>query len=120
MIENRPAEFGGLQTGLPVVQDFLYGMGTAMSPPFYYLVTQVVLTMLALRRDRWGRVGILGLVIFGLISVVGALGEPILLEIFHPARFDFLKALIYTGMIILLFGTMIFAMLEWSGRRRDL
>src|SRR5512138_578829 len=78
--DSRPAGFVGLSTGLPVMQDFLYGMGTAMSPPLYYLLAQVVLTIFAARRDRWGGVGVVGLVIFGLCSVIGALGEPILLE----------------------------------------
>ena len=116
--ENRPAEFGGSSTGLPVVQDFLYGMGTAMSPPLYHLIAQVALTILAPRRDRWGGVGVVGLAIFGL-SGIGALGEPIILEIFNPVTFDLLKALIYTGMIIVPFAMMVFGILEWSRRRRE-
>jgi hypothetical protein len=116
---NRPAGFAGLSTGLPVVRDFLYGMGTAMSPPLYYLVVQLILTLFAFRRDRWGRRGVLGLALFGLFSVIGALGEPILLEIFDPATFDLLKALIYGGMILLPLGTLIFSILEWIGRHRS-
>jgi hypothetical protein len=116
---NLPAGFAGLSTGLPVVRDFLYGMGTAMSPPLYALVVQLILTLFAFRRDRWGRRSVLGLAVLGLFSVIGALGEPILLEIFRPPTFDLPKALLYAGMIVLPLATLILGSLEWSGRRRD-
>jgi hypothetical protein len=118
--ENRPAAFGGSSTGLPVVQDFLYGMGTAMSPPLIWIIAQVAFTILAPRRDRWGGVGVVGLAIFfGLFNGIGALGEPINLEIFNPKTFDIFKAVIQTGMIIVPFAIMIFGFLEWSRRRRE-
>jgi hypothetical protein len=72
----RSAAFGGSSSGLPVVQDFLYGKGTAMAQPLYWLIAQIVLTVLAPRRGLWGAVGIMGLAIFGLLSGIGALGEP--------------------------------------------
>jgi hypothetical protein len=118
--ENRPAAFGGSSTGLPVVQDFLYGMGTAMSPPLIWLIAQVALTILAPRRDRWGGVGVVGLaILFGFFNGIGALGEPINLEIFNPVTFDLFKAVIQTGMIIVPFAIMAFGFLEWSRRRRE-
>ena len=117
--ENRPAGFAGLSTGLPAMQDFLYGMGTAMSPPLYYLLAQVVLTILTPRRDRWGGVGVGGLALFGLFSVIGALGEPILLEIFNPGAFNIFKALIYTGMILVPSATLVFAIRARSERLRE-
>ena len=61
LLENRPANAGGFSTGLPVMQDFLYGNGTAMSPPLYMLVAQAIFTILAPRRDRWGAFGVGGL-----------------------------------------------------------
>ena len=54
---NLPAEFAGLSTGKPVSQDFLYGMGTALSPPLYGLFIQAVLTWLVPRPDCWGLFG---------------------------------------------------------------
>jgi hypothetical protein len=58
---NLPARFGGSTSGLPVVQDFLYGMGTAMSPPLVWIVAQALLTWLAWnqrnRRNTWGVIG---------------------------------------------------------------
>jgi hypothetical protein len=117
--ENRPAAAGGFRTGLPVVQDFLYGNGTAMSPPLYMLVAQAIFTVLALWRNRWGVLGVSGLTIAGLLFCIGALVEPILLEIFNPVTFDLFKALIEAGLIILPFLMMIFGIREWSRRRRE-
>ena len=115
--ENRAGALAGFSTGLPVMQDFLYGMGTAMSPPLYWLMTQVALTILAPRRDRWGGIGVVGLAIFGL-SGIGALGEPINLELLNPTTFNLPRAVIQSGMIIIPFTMMVFGILEWSRRRR--
>jgi hypothetical protein len=119
IMENRPAEAGGFSTGLPVLRDFLYGNGTAMSPPLYMLIALALFTVLAPRRDRWGAVGVGGLTIAGLLFGVGALVEPILLEIFNPLTFDLFKAVIEAGLIIIPFLMMIFGIREWARRRRD-
>lgn len=119
IIENRPANAGGFSTGLPVVQDFLYGNGTAMSPPLYMLVVPAIFTVLAPRRNRWGTFGVGGLTIAGLLFGMGALVEPILPEIFNPATFDFLKALIEAGLIIVPFVMMVLGVRQWAARRRD-
>jgi hypothetical protein len=119
IIENRPANAGGFSTGLPVLRDFLYGNGTAMSPPLYMLAAQAIFTVLAPRRDRWGAVGVGGLTIAGLLYCVGALVEPILFEIFNPAAFDLFKALLEMALIIVPFVMMVFGIREWAGRRRD-
>ena len=99
--ENLPAEFGGSSTGLSVRQDFLYGMGTAISPPLYTVIIQLVLLMLAPRKDRWGMLGVLGLALIGLFTFIGVLSEPINRRIFGPATFDPLKALLVAAMIFL-------------------
>ena len=117
--ENRPANAGGFSTGLPVLQDFLYGNGTAMSPPLYMLVAQAIFTVLALRRDRWGTFGVGGLTIAGLLFGVGMLVEPILLEIFNPASFDLLKALIVIALVIVPLVILVFGVRELRRRRRN-
>ena len=117
--ENRPGEFAGFSTGLPPLQNFLYGMGTGMSPPLLHLIVQVAFTMLAPRRDRWGGVGVVGLAIFGLLTVIGAIFEPINLELLNPMTFNLPRALLQSGMIIIPFAMMIFGILEWSRRRRE-
>ena len=117
--ENRAGEFAGFSTGLPALQNFLYGMGTGMSPSLLHLIVQVAFTVLAPRRDRWGGGGVVGLAIFGLFTVIGAIFEPINLELLNPVTFNLLRAVIQSGMIIIPFAMMVFGILEWSRRRRE-
>ena len=117
--ENRAGEFAGFSTGLPALQNFLYGMGTGMSPGLLHLIAQVALTILAPRGDRWGGVGVVGLAIFGFLTVNGALWEPINLELLNPVTFNLPRAVIQSGMIIIPFAMMVFGILEWSRRRRE-
>ena len=117
---NLPAQFGGLTSALPVVQDFLYGMGTALSPPLWWMVPQALLTWLARnqmnRRSTWG---VTGLMLFGASGFIGALGEPITYELLNPATFSPLLAVIQTGMIIIPLVMMVFAIQEWRRRRSE-
>ena len=117
--ENRPAEFGGTSTGLSVVQDFFYGQGTAMAPPLYWLVIQAIFTILAPRRNGWGIFGVAGLTVFGLLSGIGALGEPIIKEIFNLTTFNIFKAFLQAGMIILPFLFMVLSIIELLRRRKS-
>jgi len=117
--ENRPGEFAGFSTGLPPLQNFLYGMGTGISPPLLHLIVQVVFTILTPRRDRWGWLGVVGLTIFGFLTVIGAIFEPINLELLNPVTFNLLRAVIQSGMIIIPFAMLVFGILEWSRRRRE-
>ena len=114
---NRLAAPGGASSGLPVVEDFLVGRGTAMSPPLYWLIAQAILTVLATKPQRRGTVGVAGLAIFGLLSGIGALMEPLVLEIFNPATFDLLAAVLEIGIIVLPFVMMVFGIREWQRRR---
>jgi hypothetical protein len=117
--ENRAGEFAGFSTGLPALQNFLYGMGTGMSPSLLHLIVQVAFTVLAPRRDRWGGGGVVGLAIFGLFTVIGAIFEPINLELLNPVTFNLPRAVIQSGMIIIPFAMMVFGILERSRRRRE-
>ena len=119
IVENLPSEFGGSSTGLPVTQDFLYGMGTAISPPLYTVNIQLVLLIVALRKDVWGTIGVLGLALIGLFTFIGALSEPINRKIFNPATFDPLKALLVAAMILLPLSIVVFGLLEWARRRKE-
>lgn len=119
IVENLPAEFGGSSTGLTVTQDFLYGMGTAISPPFYTLIIQLALLWLAPRKNAWGTVGTVGLTVIGLLTFIGALSEPINLKIFNPATFDPLKAVIMAGLILLSLAIILLGLMEWARRRRE-
>ena len=83
------------------------------------LIALAILTLLAPRRDRWGGVGVVGLAIFGLCKVIGALGEPILLAILNPVTFDLSKAVIEAGLIIVPLAMMVFGIREWIRRRQE-
>jgi hypothetical protein len=63
--------------------------------------------------------GVLGLVLIGLMTCIGALGEPINQRIFNPAAFEPVKAAIMTGMILLPLVIMILGLTEWAGRRKE-
>jgi hypothetical protein len=121
IVLNRPAQFGGSTSGLPVVQDFIYGTGTALSPPLlWWMVPQALLTWLAWnqmnRRSTWG---VIGLTIFGAFVFIGALGEPITYELLNPVTFNPLVAVVQAGMIIIPFVMMMFAIQEWRRRRSE-
>src|SRR5262245_12888590 len=99
--QNRPAGFAGQATGLSATNDFLFGIGTALSPPLWWIAIQALLTRWAPRPDRIGRIGIYGLILFGVLECVGALGEPITYTVFAPGTFDPFLAIVQAGMIVL-------------------
>jgi len=118
--QNLPAEFAGSSTGLTAMQDFMYGMGTALSPPLYLLPIQIALLWLAHKRDQWGKIGVAGLTLIGLMTCIGALGEPINRRIFNPATFDPIKSLIMLAMILIPAAIVVFGVMEWSRPRKEI
>jgi uncharacterized membrane protein YeaQ/YmgE (transglycosylase-associated protein family) len=121
IVSNRPAQFGGSTSGLPVIQDFLYGTGTALSPPLlWWMVPQALLTWLAWnQRNRRSTWGVIGLMLFGAATFIGALGEPITYELLNPVTSNPLLAVIQAGMIIIPLVMMVFAIQEWRRRRSE-
>jgi hypothetical protein len=120
IVLNLPAQFGGSTTGLPIVRDFIYGMGTALSPSLWWMVPQALLTWLAWnqtnRRSTWG---VIGLTVYGFAEFVGALGEPITYELLDPVTFNLLLAVVQAGMITIPLVMMVFAIQEWRRRRSE-
>lgn len=112
-----PAEFGGSESQNSVTQEFVYGMGTALSPPLYWLVVLLVSVALLPRADVWGTVGAAVLTASGVLTFVGALGEPITWRVLAPATFDPLLALIQAGMIVIPVAVAIFGWQEFRRRR---
>jgi hypothetical protein len=121
IVSDRPAEFGGSTSGLPVVQDFIYGSGTAMSPPLlWWMVPQGLLTWLAWnQRNRRSTWGVIGLGVAGAATFIGALGEPITYELLNPVTFNPLLAVIQAGMIVIPVLMTVFAIQEWRTRRSE-
>jgi hypothetical protein len=120
IVLNLPAQFGGSATGLSVVQDFLFGMGTALSAPLVWMVLQALLTWLAWsqtnRRSTWG---VIGLTLFGAATFIGVLGEPNTYELLNPVTFNSLLAVILAGGIIIDSVMMVFGIQEWRRRRSE-
>lgn len=69
-----PAQFGGEGDPDEVASEFL-SRGTALAPPLAPLVLFAVFTALTMRRDVWGAVGIVGVMLLSLLFIVGSLGE---------------------------------------------
>ena len=120
IVLNLPAQFGGSTTALPVVRDFIYGMGTALSAPLVWLVAQALLTWLAWNQmNRRSTSGVIGLALFGATTFIGLLGEPITYELLNPVTFNPLLAFIPAGQIIIDSVMMVFAIQEWRRRRPE-
>ena len=117
---NLPAQpMGeGSGTGRPVLQEFLIGNGTAMSPGLPWLAVQVLLTLLAVRGDRWGTISVALLGFHALLSGIFATTEPIFRKIFSPATFDPLLAVVETCIVVLPFLIVALAGLELQRRLR--
>jgi hypothetical protein len=117
IVLDRPAQFGGSTSGLPVVQDFIFGMGTAMSPPLlWWMVPQGLAWNQMNRRSTWG---VIGLTLFGATTFIGAVGEPITYELLNPVTFNPLVAVIQAGMVIIPLVMMVFGIQEWRRRRSE-
>jgi hypothetical protein len=67
-----------------------------------------------------GERGVLGLTVLGLITCIGALGEPINQRVFNLATFDLVKAVIMAGMILIPLVIVVFGLMEWMRRRREI
>ena len=60
----------------------------------------------------------IGLVVMGSFTFIGALGEPIRNQLFNTDTFDFPKAAILTGMTLLPLFIITFGILEGARRPR--
>ncbi len=101
VIENLPAEFGGLLHGKVVLNDFVSGLGTAISPPLIMLVIQVLFMILLLRQDSLKRIGAGGLMVLGALYFVGQAGEPSLWRNLAPGGFHLEQVLVIAANLIL-------------------
>ena len=96
-----PAGFGGFSTGLSATNDFLIGIGTALSPPLWWMLAQAFFALRVWRTSPPSRGAIGALTGFGVMECIGALGEPVTFQAFAPSTFDPLLAITQLGMILL-------------------
>ena len=70
------AQFGGPGNPNNVAGEFL-NRGTALAPPLFVMVAFVVFVVLAPNRRWWGVIGVVGLCLLAVLTLVGALGEAL-------------------------------------------
>ncbi len=89
------------KSGLPALEDFLFGFGTALSPPLFLCIAAVVCIILTFQSERPVEIGITGLVILAVFYTIGAFAETITYRVLNPATFDLPKALVVIVEIVL-------------------
>ncbi len=99
-------------------EDFVRGMGTALSPGVKMLVAQAAATTLAGRRGFLGRVGVFALTLLGAGATVGMLGEAVTYQALNPRTFDPPVATIVVANVALPAMMVILGGRELAGKRR--
>ena len=115
--EDIPVVFLGRCSPNMPQEDFVRGMGTALSPGVKTLAGQVALTALAIRRGPLGSLGMRGLALYGLAVTIGMLGERVTYVALHPRTFDPPKAIVIVGNLILPLLMTTLAIVELRRRR---
>ena len=98
-------------------EDFVYGMGTALSPGVKMLAAQVAATALAGRRGLPGKVGAFALTLLGAGATVGMLGEAVTYRVLNPKTFDPPKAIVVVANVALPVAMAVLGGRELRGRR---
>ena len=115
--QNLAADWGGSLNGQDVLRDFLGFKGTALSAPLSFMLIQLVITLLALRPGRLGKVGMGGLTFIGLFYTLAQLGEPIVLRQFRPGGFDLTQFIILLVNIASAAAMLVFGIKAWRAMR---
>jgi len=98
---DLPAGFAGAKSGLSAARDFAFGMGTALSPPLWWMAAQLVCVLLVARRGGRSRALTVASIAFGVSELVGAAGEPITLQLLRRPMADAAITVLQSGMIVL-------------------
>jgi len=115
--QGLAADWGGSLNGQDVLRDFLGFKGTALSAPLSFMLIQLVITLLALRPGRSGKVGVGGLTFIGLFYTLAQLGEPIVLRQFRPGGFDLTQFIILFVNIASAIAMLVFGIQTWKTMR---
>lgn len=101
VLQDLPAEFGGLLHGQNVLGDFFTGLGTALSPPLIMLILQVFFMIFLSRYGALRRVGAGGLLVLGVLYFFGQLGEPLTWRQFTLGGFLLAQGLLIAANLVL-------------------
>ena len=113
LVANLPSQFG--EAGDDAVGEFV-SRGTAISAPVLPLLLLAASAALALRQDRWGVFGTVGICALSALFVVGALGEAVA----EPTPDISKTVLVTSGVVGAALGVVLFSLgvLELRRRRR--
>lgn len=88
-IQQRMAYgFGGQGDPNRVAYDFLFGNGTAESPPVVFLALIVLAGLLAAVRGRASVIGCVAIAVLSVVSTIGLFGEPHTRHAFTPGSLE--------------------------------
>ena len=116
--DDLPAAFLGIRTGLPPLRDWLYGMGTALSPPFVAMLVQAALIAALFRHDVWHERAVRGLTLLAAVEFLGMLGEPITYRVLPPAPGEGLHAALVVVFLALPLSVVVLGGRRWRALSR--
>ena len=100
VIGNMKAEFGNWQTNLTVLRDFIYGPGTAISPPLIVLVVFIILVDLTFKHTLTARVALVFIILLSIGNSIMAAYQPIVMHNFGVVGIALHILVITTPLII--------------------
>jgi hypothetical protein len=115
IVAGWPAQFGGPGNPNNVAGEFL-SRGTVLSPPLFLMVALIVFILLVPNRRWWGMLGVVGLCLLAVVTLIGSLGEA-----FAPTTPDVPRAvLVASGVLGVVLGPalLLFGITELIGRAR--
>ncbi len=98
-LAHLKAQFGGWQSNLPVWQDFLLGIGTAISPPLIWLLMLLVLVDITFHHTLAAWWALVFIIIISLLNSLAALLQPLLSQ----TNLGFIYTLLHLLMVLLPF-----------------
>jgi hypothetical protein len=115
IVAGWPAQIGGPGNPNDVAGEYL-SRGTVLSPPLFLMVALIVFILLVPNHRWWGMLGVVGLCLLAVVTLIGSLGEA-----FAPTTPDVPRAvLVASGVlgVVLDPALLIFGITELIGRAR--
>ena len=115
MAEQMEPQFLGIKTGLDLIENFLFGVGTALSPPLSLLVWFVPLVWFGRSRSNSGTSAIFFTMLLSGLCFLNSLLSPINRQIIDAGEFD-LVAMIQMLMMLIPLAVIYFGFTEIKRR----
>ncbi len=115
LAEQMPPQFLGIKSGLDLVSNFLFGVGTALSPPLTLLIWFGPLVWAGRRRSNTGTSAIFFTMLMSGLCFLNSLLSPINRQIIDTGEFD-LVAMIQLLMMLIPLAVIYFGFTEIKRR----